>query len=258
MIFAWPLSPWRGFELARGNPAEAAGAIEKAAQAGANSAAFSPKLAAWWRRPRSECGWRKETGQQSTAGLRHLTSASGSHDLFRYEDELARITQARVAPARNKPDEAIWLLSRLEESAQVGGRAGRLIEIILLKALARQAAGDTRQALADLTASLTLAEPEGYVRIFLDEGPPMQRLLAKALAQVDAGSLAGLRQPLALPVRCCTAWGHGSARKSFAGCRSRGRLGTGSGRAIEPTRAGSTRSSSPSAGPTRRSRDSSS
>jgi LuxR family maltose regulon positive regulatory protein len=45
--------------------------------------------------------------------------------------------------------------------------------------------------LADLTTSLALAEPEGYVRIFLDEGPPMQRLLVKALSHVDAGSLRG-------------------------------------------------------------------
>ena len=177
-------------ELARGNPAEAAGAIAKAARLvqiyGVFSEARSVVEAAQVKLWLAQGDW-PAVDRWAAA----LDKRFSSRDPFRYEDELARITQARVVLARNKPDEAIRLLSRLQESAQVGGRAGRLIEIILLKALARQAAGDTRQALADLTASLTLAEPEGYVRVFLDEGPPMQRLLAKALSHVDAGSLRG-------------------------------------------------------------------
>jgi LuxR family maltose regulon positive regulatory protein len=65
----------------------------------------------------------------------------------------------------------------LEESAQPGGRTGRLIEIMILKALALHEAGDTAQAMVVLTKSLALAEPEGYIRIFLDEGKPIHKLL---------------------------------------------------------------------------------
>ena len=177
-------------EFARGNPAEAAGAIAKAARlvqmCGVFSEARSAVEAAQVRLWLAQGDW-PAVDRWAAA----LDQRFGPRDPFRYEDELARITQARVALARNQPDEAIRLLSRLQDSAQGDGRTGRLIQIILLKALARQAAGDTRQALADLTASLALAEPEGYVRVFLDEGPPMQRLLAKALSHVDAGSLRG-------------------------------------------------------------------
>jgi LuxR family maltose regulon positive regulatory protein len=86
-------------------------------------------------------------------------------------------------------DGAIRLLSRLEQTARSGGRTGRLIEITILKALALQAVGDATQAVITLKQSLELAEPEGYMRIFLDEGRPMQQLLAKGLAHVGASPL---------------------------------------------------------------------
>ena len=47
----------------------------------------------------------------------------------------------------------------------------------MLQALAHQARGDIPAALAPLERALTLAEPEGYVRLFVDEGPPMAALL---------------------------------------------------------------------------------
>ena len=118
-----------------------------------------------------------------------LEKRFASPDPFRFEDELTHITQARVWMAQNKPDEAIRLLSGLEESARSGGRQGRLIEIMILKALALQAAGETRQADLALANSLALAEPQGYLRIFLDEGQPMQLLLAKGLAHAGPGPL---------------------------------------------------------------------
>ena len=60
---------------------------------------------------------------------------------------------------------------------------------MILKALALQAAGDTAQADIALTKSLALAEPSGYVRVFLDEGQPMQLLLAQWLARASTGPL---------------------------------------------------------------------
>jgi LuxR family maltose regulon positive regulatory protein len=118
-----------------------------------------------------------------------LEQRFGSTDPFRYENELIHIMEARVFIAQNKLEEGIRLLSYLEESAQSGGRMGRRVEITILKALALQAAGDSTQADITLTKSLTLAEPGGYKRIFLDEGRPMQLLLAQWLARVSAGSL---------------------------------------------------------------------
>ena len=98
---------------------------------------------------------------------------------FRFENELTRITLSRVYIAQKKPDETIRLLSRLEESAESGGRTGRLIEILLLEALAMQKIGDSEHALLALTECLTLAEPEGYMRVFLDEGEPLCKLLKR-------------------------------------------------------------------------------
>ena len=66
---------------------------------------------------------------------------------------------------------------------------GRLIEILILKALTLQILGETAQALTALKKSLSLAEPEGYIRIFLNEGPPMQRLFALWSAQASDGPL---------------------------------------------------------------------
>ena len=55
-----------------------------------------------------------------------------------------------------------------------------MIEILVLQALAYQKRGDLRAALVPLERALTLAEPEGYVRVFVDEGPPMAELLQAA------------------------------------------------------------------------------
>jgi len=91
---------------------------------------------------------------------------------------LTCIARARVLISQNKLYEASDLLLSLEEVARSGGRQGRLIEILLLKALAFQAMGDITQANVAIRESLTLAEPEGYMRIFLDEGGPMLKLLS--------------------------------------------------------------------------------
>ena len=74
------------------------------------------------------------------------------------------------------------MLERLLKAAEEGGRMGSAIEILVLQALAHQAQGDIPAALIPLEQALTLAEPEGYVRMFLDEGPPMAALLREAAA----------------------------------------------------------------------------
>jgi LuxR family transcriptional regulator, maltose regulon positive regulatory protein len=93
-------------------------------------------------------------------------------------------TAGHAAPA----NEALALLDRLEHAAEAGGRSGSLIEILILRALANQAHGGTARALGDLERALSLAEPEGYCRTFVDEGEPMRRLLRRAAASGIGGA----------------------------------------------------------------------
>ena len=90
--------------------------------------------------------------------------------------------------------DAIELLARLLEAADEGDRTGSVIEILLLQALAYQELDDIPNALASLTRALSLAEPEGYVRIFVDEGPPMATLLRVCC---KSRHCSGLRWPIA-------------------------------------------------------------
>jgi LuxR family maltose regulon positive regulatory protein len=110
---------------------------------------------------------------------------SVSDDLS-YLREFEHITLVRVLLARSTSDraehsmlEAVELLERLLQAAEAGERKGSIIEILLLQALAHQMQGDISAALVPLERALMLAEPQGYVRIFVDEGPPMAVLLAR-------------------------------------------------------------------------------
>jgi LuxR family maltose regulon positive regulatory protein len=114
-------------------------------------------------------------------------------DDLSYRCEFDHITLARVLLALYKSErrdrswlEAMELLERLQQAAQEGGRMGSVLEILVLQALAQQMRGDIPAALAPLSRALWLAEPEGYVRIFVDEGPPMAHLLEVAGKHGDA------------------------------------------------------------------------
>jgi LuxR family maltose regulon positive regulatory protein len=111
-------------------------------------------------------------------------------DDLSYLREFEHITLARVLLARYEGEraerslhEATRLLERLLLAAEEGGRTGRVIEILVLRALAHQRLGDIPAALACLERAMTLAEPEGYVRVFIDEGPPIASLLQAAAKQ---------------------------------------------------------------------------
>jgi len=87
---------------------------------------------------------------------------------------------ARVLIARQANSAAVDLLIRMVDTAEAGGWFGWQIEMRVLLALALQARGDSDQAMLALEKALTSAEPEGYVRVFVDEGEPMQTLLQEA------------------------------------------------------------------------------
>ncbi len=108
-------------------------------------------------------------------------------DELSYQREFEHITLARLLLAQAKADHtgipgrhALALLERLGMAAAAGARTGRLIEIQMLEALALQAQGDTTAALSPLGRALAEAEPEGYVRLFTEEGPPIASLLREA------------------------------------------------------------------------------
>jgi len=106
-----------------------------------------------------------------------------------YLHELEHITLVRILLARYRSDrtenaihEAIRLLERLLKAAQEGGRMGSMIEILVLQALAYRMQGEIPAALVPMEHAQKLAEPEGYIRMFLDEGSPMAGLLLEATA----------------------------------------------------------------------------
>ncbi|HVU68300.1 MAG TPA: LuxR C-terminal-related transcriptional regulator [Ktedonobacteraceae bacterium] len=119
-------------------------------------------------------GWAREQGLSTRDDLSYLR-------------EFEHITLVRVLLARAKSAgtahlllEVMDLLTRLLKAAQAGERMGSVIEILLLQALTHQAQDDISAALLALRQALLLAEPEGYIRMFVDEGFPMAVLLEKA------------------------------------------------------------------------------
>jgi LuxR family maltose regulon positive regulatory protein len=109
-----------------------------------------------------------------------------------YTSEFEHIMLARVLIAAGKRDreagsldQAARLLGRLLQAAETGDRLGSVIQILLLQALAFQAQDNLPHALAALERALALAEPEGYVRIFVDEGEAMRMLIADFRLQIE-------------------------------------------------------------------------
>ena len=122
-------------------------------------------------------------------GWAHEQGLSVENELS-YLHEFDHITLARVLLAVYLSDrtdssilEVVGLLERLLKSAEEGGRKGSVIEIMILQALAYHAQGDLSAALLPLQHALALAEPEGYVRIFVDEGLPVAQLLREAASR---------------------------------------------------------------------------
>ncbi|MFN8473358.1 MAG: LuxR C-terminal-related transcriptional regulator [Anaerolineae bacterium] len=126
-------------------------------------------------------------GRGDTATAAQALSASGVQitDAASYAREVIHIAYLRLllhlgrrAPSADDLGQALDLAGRVLQSAEPAGRMGRVIETLALRALVWQARGEMQQARADLGRALALGEPEGYARVFINEGEPMQRLLA--------------------------------------------------------------------------------
>ena len=151
-------------------------------------------------------GWAREQGLSVDDDLSYLR-------------EFEHVTLARLLLAQYRSERAVRVLDsrrsscceRLLQAAEAGGRTGSVIEILVLQALAQQLRGDIAAALVPLERALTLAEPEGYVRIFVDEGPPMAALLEAAAQRGIAPSyvrrlLTAVRRDRARVDRTSPAW----------------------------------------------------
>jgi LuxR family maltose regulon positive regulatory protein len=119
--------------------------------------------------------------QDNLAAAAHWAETSGldPSDQFGFPREVEYLVLARVLIAAGS-NGAPLLLDKMLGDAEDHGRLGSAIEILALRALSRQALGDKESALQDLERALALAEPEGYVRVFVDEGAPMATLLRRA------------------------------------------------------------------------------
>jgi LuxR family maltose regulon positive regulatory protein len=108
----------------------------------------------------------------------HLTAAAHlaeAHEL--------PISQARVHLARGDASRALTVLEPLRQQMEVKGWQDEQLKVMVLQAVAYDAHSEADKAVQILSDALALAKPGGFIRIFVDEGLPMARLLYKALAQ---------------------------------------------------------------------------
>ena len=146
--------------------------------------------------------------QGDVAAAARWTHETGLHaeDEPRYPREPGYLVLARVLLAQERPAEALALLDRLYASAVAQDRTGSVIEAGALRALALAACGQDADAVSALAAVLALACPQGYVRVFADEGPPMAALLGRLIAAQRSGQAAAA-VPLGYLARLRSAFG---------------------------------------------------
>jgi len=138
---------------------------------------YGAVLAAWEARLR--------LAQGDVAAATRWAEASGlsADDEFTLDSGSKYRTLVRVFIAQGRLDEALELLARLLKSAEEAGAMYQAIETLALQAQALQAQARDAEALNALERALALAEPEAWVRIFIEEGAPMSKLLQQAAAR---------------------------------------------------------------------------
>jgi len=107
----------------------------------------------------------------------HSSVQTAEHSPLAHErEEVARV---RILLAQQTPSEALSLLERLQESPKQQERWSHVIEIKVLQAVAHALRNEDQEALTVLAQAVHLAEPEDYIRIFVDEGAAMATLLSR-------------------------------------------------------------------------------
>jgi LuxR family maltose regulon positive regulatory protein len=127
---------------------------------------------------------RLHLAQGNLAAAAHWAQERGltPEDEFGFERVADYLALAQVLIAQDRLDEASRLLTRLLNMAEPAGAMGYVIQILVLRAVAYQAQSAPDSALKSLAKALVLAEPEGYVRTFMDAGASMAALLPLAAA----------------------------------------------------------------------------
>ena len=169
---------------ASGDPAGAREAIGEARRAGPGPAGLLNPVPAQHARLLLAQGNLTEAARWTTEGG---LSADDEPD---YPREGGHLVLARVLLAQGEADRALALLGQLGAAAAAQDRAGSLIEIGALRALALAARGEERAAVEALAGALMAGCPQGYVRVFADEGAPMAALLGRLIAAQRSGQAA--------------------------------------------------------------------
>ena len=169
---------------ASGDPAGAREAIGEARQAAPGPAGLLNPVPAQHARLLLAQGNLTEAARWTTEGG---LSADDEPD---YPREGRHLVLAHVLLAQGEAERALALLGRLRAAAAAQDRAGSLIEIGALRALALAARGEERAAVDALAGALVIACPQGYVRVFADEGPPMAALLGRLITAQRTGQAA--------------------------------------------------------------------
>src|SRR5215208_4331545 len=128
------------------------------------------------------------------AAASELERASDVDEGPRSTQDAKRISLARLLIAREDHDEALQMLNHLRETAEAANQKGSVVEILKLQALVLRAKDEKNRAIDVMGRALALAEPEGYVRIFVDEVSPMAELLSEVLEAQQSGRLDSLRR----------------------------------------------------------------
>jgi LuxR family maltose regulon positive regulatory protein len=128
------------------------------------------------------------------AAASELERTSGVGDVPRSTRESEAISRARLLIAREDHDEALQMLDRVREAAEAADKRGSVVEILMLQALVLRAKDEKNRAIDIMGRALALADPEGYIRIFVEEGPPMAELLSEVLEAQQRGRLDSLRR----------------------------------------------------------------
>lgn len=169
--------------LAQGDPFGATAALQEAEQLVAHLTIVPPESTLLDTR-RVRIWLQQEDFAAVAQWIGHSALSVDEEPVYGNEQEL--ITLARALVTRGCAtssiadlQQAATLLAQLERAVRRAGRTGHLLDVLILQALVLEAQGHSQAALVPLTEVLQIAEPEGYLRLFCDEGPKMQHLLTR-------------------------------------------------------------------------------
>jgi LuxR family maltose regulon positive regulatory protein len=173
-----------GVQAARGEEQAASLALEQAQQLATD--ARVPYLGSQVAAQRTWLSLSQYGSGRPTADVRQWAEAWNARRTQATDDELPLVLRefqdlilARVWLRQERLTQALGLLAEIQAAAQEAGRMGMVLQSLLLRAQVFQQQSEMAQAKDTLERALILAEPEGYVRTFVDAGRPMRFLVAE-------------------------------------------------------------------------------